>query len=111
MEINLDAARAARAEANGEHNTVTFGGQVFDLPVECPYTFAEALNRDDPQAMLHALLGADDAARFLALGPTVPDLTELVVGVARVYGLGAEGNSAASNGSSKSGSRRSKRIS
>lgn len=109
--FDLDAARAARAEAHGETRAFRFGGEEFTLPPECPMDFLERLNADQGGAAIRALLSEDDAARFMAHAPSLEDLTELVKGVAKAYGIGGVGNSSASNGSSPNGSGRSRRTS
>lgn len=114
MRIDLDAARAARAEARGsqaETSVVAFGGEDFELPIECPWTFVEHLNAEQNRAAVADLFGDEAAERFFSHGPSVADLTEFVQGVAVAYGLGTPGNSPASRRSSSNGSRRSKRTS
>lgn len=109
-DIDLDAARAARAEAHGEPKTLLFGGETFILPVECPFTFVEALNAGEDRLSVMALF-REDTERFMALEPTFDDMKALIEGVAETYGLRTPGNSSTSNGSSPNGSRRSKRTS
>lgn len=92
--IDLDAARAARREAQGEAPTVVFGGETFVLPPELPYTALEALRgmadtETAPGAMVdltRALLG-DGYERFTALDPSMEDVTELVGGAMNEYGV------------------------
>lgn len=43
--IDLDAARAARAEALADAPILVIGGKDYTLPVEVPYRFAELLAR------------------------------------------------------------------
>jgi hypothetical protein len=109
--IDLDAARAARAELNGEHSVVRFGGEMFDLPAECPLDFILALNDDEPKTAVEALVG-EQWERFWAHRPSREDIRELARGVADAYGLGGGmSESPASGGSSKTGGRRSRRTS
>lgn len=94
-EINLDEARAARAEKL-ESQSFVFKGETFELPPELPY---EALGPigllvDNErnllalrQAMI-ALLGEEGHARFEALGPAIADMNVLVGGIFESYGLG-----------------------
>lgn len=126
MSIDLDAARAARREANGSAPQVRFGGRDFVLPVEPPWELsqvglrleASATARETNAAMLDLLrvLFRDQFDDFLALGPSSTDLTVLiegdeklgVQGVVEVYGLGNSRASQRSRKSSKAISRPSK---
>jgi len=110
--FDLDAARAARAEQTREPKEFTFGGEHYELPVECPFDFIRWLGVNDHIAM-SALLGPDQYERFMAVSPppTVDDVSDLVAFVAKVYGLGGAKNSPASDSSSSNGSRPSKRTS
>lgn len=109
-EFDLDAARAARAEANGEAPTVKFGGTVFALPVEMPYTIVESVNQMQAaqeagdgykvtqmlSAMARDLFG-DRFEEFLAFHPSMLDMQALLENVAPLYGL-TPGESQASEG-------------
>ena len=103
--VNLDAARAARSEAQGEHPTVTLGGQVFELPVELPFAVVEmvgelagaAATTDDPNAGAEAATIIGRIARalfgtryqdFIDLGPSLADINAVLEGIAPLYGLG-----------------------
>lgn len=101
--IDLDAARAARLEAEGERS-FTFRGERFSLPDELPYELLEPIgrlgaNERDMGALrdvIAALLGEDAHERFVALRPSLPDLNELVGRLFGEYGLtpSAEGGAA-----------------
>lgn len=94
-QINLDAARAARAEAlkDTETPTVVFGGETFALPLELPFGVFLQLGemREDPAAALDTIrtivesLFGDDTPRFLALGPSFDDLLALVSALIESY--------------------------
>lgn len=92
--IDLDAARAARKEANGEGPVVRFGGQDYELPAELPFAVLEAMrglqNEETAAAsiveMTEALLGPHYAA-IRAAGLSVDDMNELVGGVLTEYGV------------------------
>lgn len=86
--LDLDAARAARQEANGEVPIVRFGGREFTLPVEMPWTVAEAAAGGDGASALRAvrLLLGDQWVEFEALNPSVADVLEIIQGVAAIYG-------------------------
>ena len=106
-ELNLDAARAARAETRGEAPTVTIGGETFTLPAELPIRYVWTLiDGDDMDALKVLFNGQLD--RFLATEPTREDILALVAGVPSLYGLKSPGESSASAGSSANGSNRSR---
>lgn len=117
MAIDLDAARAARREAQGEPPTVTFGGETFNLPVELPFDISEMgtrLNEAQTSTEVAAamrdtmkMLLADDYDRFMALRPSTQDLVVLVEGIPKEYGIGP-GESRASRRSSRSSTGRSR---
>jgi hypothetical protein len=108
--LDLDAARAARAEAAGERHAIKFGGVVFELPVEIPADFAFYLVENDARSALRSLLG-DRFDEFWALKPSIADLNELAGGVAKLYSFGDVGESVASVTSSKNGGKSSRRTS
>ena len=92
--INLDAARAARAEASREPVTLTLDGKDITLPIELPADFALKASEGDLRGAVVALLG-DDADWFFGLRPSMDDLNALVEGAGQAYGM-REGESAAS---------------
>lgn len=100
--LDLDAARAARAEAAGERHQLVFQGATFELPVEIPADFAFFLVENKMREALGALL-EERFDEFWKLRPSVGDLTELANGVARLYGFGNEGESEASAAPSTNG--------
>lgn len=106
MELNLDAARAARDEVRGEAPKVIFGGETFTLPAELPMDYVWTLGEDDMATLKTLFNGQLD--RFKALKPTREDLLALIAGVPKLYGLASEGESSASAGSSADGSPRSR---
>jgi hypothetical protein len=108
--LDLDAARAARAEVAGESHEVLFKKTTFELPVECPADFAFYLVEGKPREALRSLLG-DRFDAFWALGPSIADLEELTAGVARLYSFGDVGESVASVASSMNGGKPSRRTS
>lgn len=90
--IDLDAARAARAETVTPV-TVRFGGVDYALPSELPIEAATAAA--DPLAFLRVLLG-DETDAFLAAGASVADLEILAEGITAAYGLESVPESSAS---------------
>lgn len=106
-ELDLDAARAARAEARGESPTVTLGGETFILPAELPMRYVWTLVEGDDMDALKVLFNGQ-LERFLATDPTREDILALVAGVPKLYGLASQGESPASAGSSSNGSSRSR---
>jgi hypothetical protein len=91
--IDLDAARAARAEAAGDPVTLTFGGETYTLPVELPADFALYAMERDLRSAVMALLD-DDADAFFAWRPSMDDLTALVEHAMKVYGVDQGGSKA-----------------
>lgn len=108
--LDLDAIRAARREAQGEAPVIRFGGHDFVLPSELPFAVAEALanlgeaqKTEDQAAITASLIGAmkaiigiADWPKFEAARPSMQDITELISGIARLYGLEDAGESPAS---------------
>lgn len=99
--FDLDAARAARAEAKGDTPIFIFGGQKFVLPAELPVEFAYLL--DDTKEAMRFLLG-DDFDDFWVHRPSRQDLRDLIAWVSKTYGT-TPGESLASDGSSPTGGR------
>lgn len=106
--IDLDAARAAREEARGtaETPTAVFRGKSFDLPTELPFgvflVLGDARQSEDSMAtlmalrdLMHSIFG-DQAQDFLALNPSLEDMTGLVGGLVEGYEVGEPGESQAS---------------
>lgn len=109
-ELNLDAARAARAEVLGDAPTFTLGGETFTLPVELPMRYVWTLDAGDevdPLDVLKVLLDGE-LDRFIAANPTRNDILALIDGIPVLYGLRPPGESPASAGSSSNGSNRSR---
>jgi hypothetical protein len=110
--IDLNKARAARREAEGEAPQVQLGEKVFELPVELPFECVEYVTRmakftedSDPQEVnavtegfVKALFGTVDYALFLGERPTTADIQALLMGVLEEYGL-SSGESPASESS------------
>lgn len=87
--IDLDAARAARAEANAEPPVVRFGGVDYTLPVELPWAMVEAAAGGDANGLVSAvkLLLGNQWAAFDAHSPSVADMRTLIEHVATLYGI------------------------
>lgn len=86
--IDLDAARAARAEAKAEAPVIRFGGTEYTLPSELPWAIVEAASTGETKAIIDAiktLLGEQWSA-FEATGVSVADMTVLIENIAGVYG-------------------------
>lgn len=84
--IDLDKAKAARAEAHGEPPTLVWGGGTYTLPVEMPADFAFLADDGEVREAVSVLLG-DDAATFFAERPSVEDLELFVRSIGEVYGV------------------------
>ena len=107
--IDLDAKRAARAEARKDHKPITIrlDGVDYELPAEMPADFADLVTGGDFKAGFRALLGAAAFETFWAAGISVDDLREFADAIAPAYGLGGDsGNSSGSGGSSPRTGRR-----
>lgn len=85
-EIDLDAARAARAELAGPAPTVKFGGKILTLPVEMPLDFALLAAAEKFRDAIGALLG-DQADVFFGMAPSIQDVFALIEMASSVYGL------------------------
>ena len=105
-ELDLDAARAARAEARAENPTVKFGGEVFKLPAELPMEFIWLLVEGEERKALDCLF-SDDLERFCRQQPSREDIMAFFAGIRDLYGLN-QGESSASAGSSSNGGNRSR---
>lgn len=108
--VDLDTARAARAEAIGEAPTVKFGGLVFELPPEMPFAIVESIRdlskaQEESDGLAVAGVLSDIAQalfrsryqEFLDLGPSMTDMQALLENVSGLYGMNA-GESPASEG-------------
>jgi hypothetical protein len=109
-QVDLDALRAARSEANGEHPTVKFGGDIFELPTEMPFSIVENVNEMQQASekndgytvsqkltqISHDLFG-DRFEEFLGKHPSMLDMQSLLESIAPLYGL-QQGESQASEG-------------
>ncbi len=92
--IDLDAARAARREAEQKGPVVKLDGQEFELAVEMPFGVLEAFrSMADPAAAAgamaqlgKALLG-EHYSTIVGLGLSVDDLNVLLDGVMKEYGV------------------------
>jgi hypothetical protein len=83
--FDLDAAKAARREALGDAPEVQFGGVVYALPVEMSYSAAMALQRNDLDAGLVHLLGADAYDSFMESEPSMEDIVDLIEWIGKEY--------------------------
>lgn len=98
--VDLDKARAARAELQDDPAVLVAGGEQFELPAELPIRFAELLSQGEFTAAITVLLGEQDVERLYALRPPLSfkDVEALAEHVNDIYGM-AEGDSDASAGS------------
>jgi hypothetical protein len=93
--LNLDAARAQRAEARKESLRIQFGNELFDFPgvQDWPIELTSVLQSGDMVAALKLLLSEEDLARFLKHKPTLGDINELFEALGNASGVGGLGNS------------------
>lgn len=101
--FSMDDARRARAEKQGEPKHFEFGGQAFELPVEMPFAFSEALAEGQWRKAVTVLLDGQ-ADTFFGVEPPITneDLQVFAEGIAEIYTGAAPGESSASR--SRSGS-------
>lgn len=95
--LNLDAARAARAEVAKpeEAPRVEFGGRVFDLAPELPFgVFMRlAAMKEDKAKSLETVAGllrvlfGESYEEFMDLGPSMEDMLVLMEHLTDVYGV------------------------
>lgn len=109
VDIDLDALRAQRIEAMGGHRTIRFGGRVFKIAAEFPWSWREVYEKNDSVLVARVVLG-DQFDDFVALDPSDEDLRAFGREILTIYGLGP-GESPASTDSSQSNGDRSRRTS
>jgi hypothetical protein len=120
VDLNLDEARAAEAEAQGETHHVIFKGERFALPPSLPIGMLEHLAaylamtdggkvvEGDVEKMSGAVtevfaaaevfLGSEPWDRFKALGATLSDVLALLTFAMRAYRLGEQPEAGAEDG-------------
>jgi hypothetical protein len=111
--LDLNAARAARSEAENAPHEVVLGydkdgaEQVFTLPPRAPLEFLDHLPKLEFAEAMQVLLGGQQAwERFAAAGAELDDLLAIA---ADLYGIGdLLGEASASRASSPNGGRPSK---
>lgn len=84
--IDLNAARAARAEAQSEPVTLVIGDATLILPAEMPADFALLGQQGRLREAVVALVG-HQAEEFFAQRPSMPDIEALCEAAAEVYGV------------------------
>ena len=92
--FDLDAARAARREAEGTGFTFTFGGEQYETPPakEWPINVIASLSEGNLIEALRLILN-DDYDRFMAHNPTNGDVEDLMTAMSANVGVGGLGNS------------------
>lgn len=101
--FSMDDARRARAEQQGEPKHFEWGGESYDLPIELPFAFSEALAEGKWRVAVTVLLNGRADAFFEVEPPlTNEDLQVFAEGIAEVYTGDTPGESSASR--SRSGS-------
>jgi hypothetical protein len=87
--IDLDAARAARAEAQLDAPVVRFNGKDYTLPVELPWSIVEAATSQDSVKIIAAvktLLG-EQWNDFQEANVSVADMTVLIESISQLYAV------------------------
>lgn len=86
--FDLDAAKAARAEAAGEYPAIRFGGKEYQLPVEMPWSVVEAASAGDAGGIVEAVKGllGEQWDDFASHGLSVADMTALLEHIGEMYG-------------------------
>lgn len=98
MRIDLDAARAARMEAEGDpHELVAFGA-TYQVPAEAPWEFVYRLARGQTPQALEAVLG--DGWKAISSQASKNDVVELTDQLCSLWGLGTTGERQASGSTS-----------
>jgi hypothetical protein len=110
IELDLDAALAARREVEQEPKAFKLGGKRFELPFELPNKVTEFWRIGEIVQGLQVLLG-EQWEDFDALLPSTVTMQKLLEGIVEGYGFADMGESEGSGNSSTNGSKRSKRTS
>lgn len=94
---DVNAARAQRLEATGEHWEFELDGEVFTLPIEMPREVVKTLASLDPSdldGLLAALLGDEQFKRFSQHATSVQDIQALLEAYGRDTGMSVGESSA-----------------
>jgi hypothetical protein len=87
--IDLDAAKAARAEAKQEAPVIKFNGAEYTLPIELPWRVVEAASSSDTVQIINAvksLLG-DQWEDFEKNNISAADMLLLIENIAKIYAV------------------------
>jgi hypothetical protein len=87
--IDLDSARAARAEKRGDVDSprIRFSEEDFDLPLELPADFVLLVEEGRFRDGIKSLFSEADAERFFAHQPSMDDLEQLAESLFDTYGV------------------------
>ena len=99
MALDLDAARAARAEKDRRPRVIKLGGEEFTVPARCPIDALEEVAEGNLRECLRLLLGDEQYARFMAHRPD--DLDFRAIG--EMYGVSFPESSASAPSSGDDG--------
>ena len=92
----MDAARAARREAQGDGFKFKWGGKAYECPParEWPMTVTGLLSEGKLADALEEILGSKQYATFMAKSPSMGDVEDLMGALAKFSGVGDDaGNS------------------
>lgn len=89
LPFDADAARAARAEAEGDPFLFVLGGETWTIPTpkNWPIEATGNLARGDLTAAMESLLGEEQFPRFLLHRPTLADVESILGAVAKQQGI------------------------
>lgn len=102
MRLDIDAARAARLEAEGEPHELVFAGETYTVPAEAPFRFVHYLARGQTGPCLASVFG-EDGWTTIAKQASREDVAEIVDQLLAVWGMGDTGEQQASGDSSSDG--------
>lgn len=86
--IDLDSARAARAEANKDVPVIKFNNKNYNLPIELPFSIVEAASTQNPTEIINAikkLFGSEWVE--LEKDFSMADMTFLLENIVKIYAV------------------------
>lgn len=99
MRIDIDAARAARLEAEGEPHELVIGGTTYEVPAEAPWMFVHWIVRGHVDRAMEAALG-EESWHAIRQDVSKDDGVEIQHRLLELWGMGTPGEPQASSSSS-----------